>query len=217
MKLYGFWRSSCSWRVRIALAYKGIEHEHRPVHLTQGGGEQFRDGYREVNPMRQVPVLEYEEGGVTRRVSQSMAILELLEELHPRPPLLPPDPYLRARARQLAEIVNSGIQPFQNLSVQKLIKDELGGDDVAFTRRFIERGLIAFQASAAEVSGRFSVGDEVSLADVLLAPQLYQARRFGVDLAGLPALTRIEDACMALPAFQSAHAERQVDAVPAAS
>jgi maleylpyruvate isomerase len=215
MKLYGFWRSSCSWRVRIALAYKGIEHEYEPVHLTREGGEQLRDGYREVNPMQQVPVLEYHEGGVVRRISQSMAILELLEERHPRPPLLPADPYLRARARQLAEIINSGIQPFQNLSVLKLVKLELGGDEMAFARGFIERGLGAFQASVSDVAGRFSVGDEVSLADVLLAPQLYHARRFGVDLAGFSALTQIEAACMALPAFQAAHADRQVDAVAA--
>jgi maleylpyruvate isomerase len=213
MKLYGFWRSSCSWRVRIALAYKGIEHEYEPVNLARDGGEQLKDGYREVNPMQQVPVLEYSEGGVTRRVSQSIAILELLEERHPRPRLLPPDPYLRARARQLAEIINSGIQPFQNTSVQKLVKRELGADEQAFARHFIEKGLLAFQASARDVSGRFCVGDEVSLADVLLAPQLYHARRFGVDVAKLPALTRIEGACMELPAFQTAHAERQVDAV----
>jgi maleylpyruvate isomerase len=214
MKLYGFWRSSCSWRVRIALAYKGIEHEYEPVDLARDGGEQLKDGYREVNPMQQVPALEYREGGVTRRVSQSMAILELLEELQPRPPLLPADRYLRARARQLAEIVNSGIQPFQNTSTQRIVKRELGGDEQAFARRFIEKGLLAFEASAEEVSGRFCVGDEVSFADVLLAPQLYHARRFGIDVASFPALSRIEAACMELPAFQTAHAERQVDAAP---
>ena len=101
LTLYGYWRSSCSWRVRIALAHKGVEHAYRPVNLVRDGGEQLRDEYRAKNPMAQVPLLEFEQGGAVRRVSQSVAIIELLEDLFPAPPLLPADPYLRARARQL--------------------------------------------------------------------------------------------------------------------
>jgi maleylpyruvate isomerase len=212
MKLYGFWRSSCSWRVRIALAHKGLDYEYVPVNLARDGGEQYKEEYGAVNPSRQVPVLEIDVGGATLRLAQSLAIMEFLDERYPAPPLLPADRYLRARARQLAEIVNAGIQPFQNTSVTKFVKEELGGDERAFARRFIERGLAAFQAVAEETAGRYCVGDEVTLADACLVPQLHHARRFGVDLGTLPLLSRIEEACMALPAFQAAHADRQADA-----
>ncbi|WP_437314295.1 maleylacetoacetate isomerase [Sorangium sp. So ce385] len=216
LTLYGYWRSSCSWRARIALAHKGIEHTYRPVNLVREGGEQLRDDYRAKNPMAQVPLLEFEQGGAVRRVSQSVAIIELLEELFPAPPLLPADPYLRAKARQLAEMINSGTQPMQNTATLKYVRDELGGDERAFGRRFIASGLAAFQAAASELCGRFCVGDQVTVADVFLVPQLYNARRYDVDLAPLSTLTRIEAACMALPAFQAAHADRQVDAVAGA-
>lgn len=215
--LYGYWRSSCSYRVRIALAYKGIEHAYRPVNIhPETGGEQLRDDYRARNPMAQVPTLEFEEGGAVRRVSQSVAIIELLEDWRPAPPLLPADAYLRAKARQLAETINSGTQPLQNTATLKYVRDELGGDEKAFARRFMAAGLAAFQAAASELCGRFCVGDQVTVADVFLVPQLYSARRYGIDLAPLSTLTRIEEACMALPAFQSAHPDRQVDAVAGA-
>lgn len=213
LTLYGYWRSSCSWRVRIALAHKGVEHAYRPVNLVRDGGEQLRDDYRAKNPMAQVPLLEFEQGGAVRRVSQSVAIIELIEDLFPAPPLLPADPYLRARARQLVEMINSGTQPMQNTATLKYVRDELGGDEKAFGRRFIGAGLAAFQSAASELSGRFCVGDQVTMADVFLVPQLYNARRYEVDLAPLSTLTRIEAACMELPAFQAAHADRQVDAV----
>lgn len=215
--LYGYWRSSCSYRVRIALAYKGIEHAYRPVNIhPDGGDEQLRDDYRAKNPMAQVPTLEFEEGGAVRRVSQSVAIIELLEDWRPEPPLLPADPYLRAKARQLAETINSGTQPLQNTATLKYVRGKLGGDEKAFGRHFIAAGLAAFQATTSELCGRFCVGDQVTVADVFLVPQLYNARRFGVDLAPLSILTRIEAACMELPAFQSAHPDRQADAVAGA-
>jgi maleylpyruvate isomerase len=213
LTLYGYWRSSCSWRVRIALAHKGAPHAYRPVNLLRDGGEQLRDDYRTKNPMAQGPLLEFEQGGAVRRVSQSVAIIELLEDLFPAPPLLPADPYLRAKARQLAEMINSGTQPMQNTATLKCVRDELGGDEKAFARRFIASGLAAFQAAASELSGRFCVGDQVTVADVFLVPQLYNARRYEVDLAPLSTLPRIEAACMELPAFHAAHADRQVDAV----
>ncbi|HSN97136.1 MAG TPA: maleylacetoacetate isomerase [Candidatus Nanopelagicales bacterium] len=213
MKLYGFWRSSCTWRVRIALNYKGLDYEYIPVHLVKDGGEQHRAEYGAVNPLRQVPVLEVEVGGADLRLAQSLAIIEFLDERHPEPRLLPTDRYLRARTRQLSEIINAGIQPFQNTSTQKIIKEELGADERAFVKRFIEKGLAAFEAVVEETAGRYCVGDEVTMADACLVPQLYHARRHGLDLTALPTLTRIDEACMALPAFQAAHADRQPDAV----
>lgn len=214
MKLYGYWRSSASYRTRIALHLKGVAFEYVPVHLVKDGGEQLLDEYRSKNPMAQVPTLEVEEGGVTHRLGQSLAIIEWLEERYPNPALLPADSFLRARTRQLAEIINSGIQPLQNLSVLRFVKGELGGDDQAFARRFIEKGLAAFQAIAEPVHGRFCVGDTPTVADVCLAPQLYAARRFGVDLAPFPLLVRIEEQYASLPAFQAAHPDRQIDAGP---
>jgi len=213
VKLYSYWRSSCSWRVRIALAHKGIAYEYAPVHLLRGGGEQLEEGYREKSPMAQVPTLEFEEGGEKRRLTQSLAIIEYLEERFPEPRLLPADPFLRAKARQLAEIVNAGIQPFQNLSAGRYVKAELGGDERAFARHFISRGLTAFEAEAKALAGRFSIGDTPSIADLCLVPQLYGARRMGVALEGFPTLLRVEAACAALPAFLAAHPDAQVDAV----
>lgn len=215
MKLYNYWRSSCSWRVRIALNLKGLAYEYVPVHLVKDGGEQHSEAYRALNPMRTVPTLELTEGGRVRHLSQSLAILEYLEERHPSPALLPADPYARARCRMLAELVNSGIQPLQNLSVLQRIKGEFKGDDKAWCAYWIDRGLTAFQAAVQETAGTYCLGDTVSFADICLVPQLYGARRFGVDLGPYEVLTRIEAACARLPAFQAAHADRQPDAVPA--
>jgi len=215
VRLYSYWRSSCSWRVRIALNLKGLSYEYVPVHLVKDGGEQHTEAYRAINPMRTVPTLELTEGSTVRRLSQSMAILEYLEERHPSPALLPADPYLRARCRMLSEMVNSGIQPLQNLAVLQRIKGELMGDDKAWCVYWIERGLKAFQAAVQKTAGTYCLGQAVSFADLYLVPQLYSARRFGVDLRPYEQLTRIEAACASLPAFQAAHADRQPDAQPA--
>lgn len=213
MRLYGYWRSSSTWRVRIALRHKGIAYDDRPVHLLREGGEQHSPEYRALNPMEEVPTLELEHQGAGRlRLGQSLAIIQYLEAVKPDPPLLPADPYLRARAWQLAEIVNSGVQPFQNASVLRRIKEDLRGDDLAWVRHFIGRGLRALEALATETAGTFLVGDAVSVADLCLVPQLYGARRFGVDLAPFPVLVRVEAACEALPAFADAHPDRQSDA-----
>jgi maleylpyruvate isomerase len=212
VKLYNYWRSSASWRVRIALAYKGVAYEYVAVNILPGVGENRQDGYRALNPMAQVPTLVLDDG---RQISQSIAILEYLEELAPKPSLLPADPYLRARARQLAELVNAGIQPFQNLPTLKLFGD--GGLDPKKTAAdFIARGLDGLQASAEPTAGTFLVGDAPSFADVCLVPQLNAARRFELDMARWPLLARVEAACMNLPAFVNAHADRQPDAVAGA-
>jgi len=214
VKLYTYWRSTSTWRVRIALAWKGIAHEVETVHLLEDGGRQHGEAFLALNPSEQVPVLVLDErapDGGTRRLAQSMAILEYLEERHPTPPLLPSDPWLRARARQLAEIVNSGIQPLQNLATTERLR-ELGGDPEAWRHHFISRGLASFERAAAETAGTFLVGNAPSFADVYLVPQLYNARRFSVDVAAYPTLARVEATCAALPAFQAAHPDAQPDA-----
>lgn len=212
MKLYSYWRSSASYRVRIALHHKSIAFEYVPIHLLKDGGEQHGDTYRAKNPMEQVPILEFDDNGTLRRLGQSLAIIEWLEESFPAAPLLPADRYLRARTRQLAEIVNSGIQPFQNLTMRAIVKNELGGDDAALARRFIEKGLRAYEAMASDVAGAYSVGDAPSMADACLVPQLYSARSLGVDLAAFPLLLRIEENCQQRPGFQAAHPDKQQDA-----
>jgi maleylpyruvate isomerase len=212
MKLYNYWRSSASWRVRIALAYKGIRYEYVPVDLLKDGGQQRAEGYRALNPLMQVPTLEWQEGTETRRLTQSIAILEYLEELCPDPPLLPREPYLRARARQLAEVVNSGIQPLQNLEAQRYVREELRGDASAWTRHFIVRGMMALEEEAKRSAGDFLVGDTLTFADVCLVPQMFATRRFVGGVEAFPTLARIEARCLTLPAFQQALPERQPDA-----
>jgi maleylpyruvate isomerase len=214
VKLYTFWRSTSTWRVRIALAWKGLPHEVVPVSLLDGGGQQHADAFRALNASAQVPVLVLDEhgpDGAPRLLSQSMAILEYLEERHPTPPLLPADVWLRARARQLAQICVSGIQPLHNLTTLDRVK-ESGADEGAWVRHFIARGLASLERTAAETAATFLVGDAPSFADVCLVPQLYAARRYSVDVTPFPTLARVEAACAALPAFQSAHADAQPDA-----
>jgi maleylpyruvate isomerase len=204
LRLYGYWRSTSSWRVRIGLAWKRLPYEHRAVNLL--AGEQHAPAYGEVNPLGMVPALEVTEGGRTVRLCQSLAILEWLEERFPAPALLSRDPWARARARQLAEIVNSSIQPLHNQLVLQRI--EAGGlERQEWGRFWVTRGLAALEREAAASAGRFLVGDEVSLADVCLVPQLYAARRFGVEPAMYPTLARIEATCADLPAFREAHAD----------
>lgn len=208
MKLYAFWRSTASWRVRIALNYKNVAYEYVPVHLVKG--EQKADDYLALNPMAQVPTLVLDDG---RQLSQSLAIIAYLEDTAPLPSLYPRDPYLRARARQLSELVNAGIQPMQNTDTMRQLKAH-GVDEKAWLHYFLGRGLDGLEASAQPHAGKFLVGDEVSVADVCLVPQLYHARRFDLDVARWPLLARVEEACAKLPAFIHAHAERQPDAVP---
>lgn len=213
MKLYGYWRSSASWRVRIGLALKGIGYEYVAVNLVADGGAQRGEAYRAINPMMQVPTLVWTHEGEARVLSQSLPILEWLDETHPSPPLLPADPYLRARARSLAEVVNAGMQPMQNLEAQRFIRDELKGDAAAFTQHFLLRGARALEAAASQTAGEFLVGDAPSLADVCLVPQLFGCRRFGVDIDDFPTLRRVEARCAAMDAFQAAHPDAQPDAV----
>ncbi len=213
LRLYTFWRSSSAWRVRIGLALKGLGHELRPVNLA--AGEQYEETHRARSPLSQVPVLEVEEDGRTLRLVQSMAILEWLDERFPDPPLLPPDVDGRARVRALAEHVNSGIQPLQNAIVLKMLREKIPRWDREWARLHIARGLEGLERAVNDGrAGRFCHGDAPGLADCYLVPQLYNARRFAVDLAPFPTLRSIEEACTALAAFQAAHPDRQPDAPP---
>jgi maleylpyruvate isomerase len=215
MRLYSYFRSSSAWRARIALAWKRVPHEIVTVHLLRSGGEQFAADFAAKNPLSQVPVLEVDEGDAPFRLTQSMAILEFLEERFPEPPLLPKGSAQRARVRELAEIVNSGIQPLQNLALRKALH-EAGAAPEAFIARFILNGLRALEKRASVTAGRFLVSDSVTFADIYLVPQLYASARFGVDLGEFPILRQVERECEALPAFQAAHPNAQPDYEPGA-
>jgi maleylpyruvate isomerase len=216
LRLHNYWRSSASHRVRIALALKELAYEYVTVDIVKGGsagkGGQHDEAYRTHNPMGQVPTLEIiEDDGRVHYLTQSLPIMEYLDERWPeRPRLLPVELEARAHARGLAEIVNSGIQPMQNLTTVRAVL-ALGGDDKVWAQRFIQSGLAALEAAVAP-AGRFAVGDAPSLADCCLIPQLFAARRFGVDPEGFRRLAAIEAACRELPAFAAASPERQPDA-----
>ncbi len=214
MILYDYWRSSSAWRVRIALNLKGIPFERRVVNLARDVGQQHRPEYLALNPLGQVPLLIDDDHGTQQpfALTQSMAIIHYLEERFATPALLPATPALRARARQLAEIVNAGTQPFQNLALLDLVRTAGVADPHAIAHEFNVRGLRALEAIATDTAATFMIGETLTIADVYLIPQLYAARRFGVDLEDFPTLTRVESTCAALPAFRAAHADAQSDA-----
>jgi maleylpyruvate isomerase len=213
LRLHNYFRSSASYRVRIALHLKKLPFEYVTVHLVKDGGQQLAEGYRSKNPMAQLPTLEIPIDGTVRLVAQSMAILELLEELHPEPALLPRDKFLRARARELAELINAGIQPHQNLATRKRLdglKEGLGTEN---SKHYNEVGLAAYEARVKETAGDFSVGDAPSLADVCLVPQVFSARGFDIDVdARFPTIAAIDRRCAALEGFALAHPSKQPDA-----
>jgi maleylpyruvate isomerase len=213
MRLYSYFRSSASYRVRLALQHKNLPFELCTVGLLQG--EQRSDAHLTRNPLGQVPVLEVAGPHGPVHLAQSLAIIEYLDELHPEPALLPKDALARARVRELAELVNSGIQPLQNTSTVEHVHAELKGDRKAWIAHFVQKGLAALEARARVTAGRFLVGDTPSLADVCLVPQIFSARRFEVPLDGLDTLLAIDARCQALPRWELAHPDRQPDAPPA--
>ena len=210
MRLYNYWRSTSSWRVRIALAFKDVDYDYEFVDLVEG--EQHGEPFTAKNPMGQVPLLEFEEGGQTFHIGQSMAIMEYLEERYPSPRLLPANPIDRAHARQMAEAVNSGIHPLQNLAPKVYVRDEFGEDGEAWCRHWIEVGFDALEKMVDRFGGDFCVGDEPSFADICLVPQMYNARRYEVDLAPYENLRRVEENCVDLAPFEAAHPDQQPDA-----
>ena len=213
LRLYTYWRSSAAYRVRIALAVKGLEYEAVPRHLLRGGGEQRGAGYLAMNPQGLVPALEHD-GQV---VTQSLAICEYLDEIHPRPPLLPADPLGRAAVRAMALAVACDIHPLNNLRVLQYLRSELGQDDAGvarWARHWIASGFEALEQLVARRSGdgRHCFGSSVTLADVCLVPQVANARRVQLDLAPWPRITAVAGHLESLPAFAAARPDAQPDA-----
>lgn len=211
MRLYGYWRSSATYRVRIALGLKGIAHEYVPINLLKD--EQKSPDYLKINPQGLVPALATGDGAM---LVQSSAIIEFLEETAPAPDLLPRDPVLKARARAIAAAIACEAQPFGNLRILNYLRDELGFTETqrtAFLNRWPGGALNAIEAMARQTAGRFCIGDAPTIADIFLIPQLYAARRFKVDLAGCATLLAIEENCSMLEAFRKAHPDAQPDAV----
>lgn len=209
MKLHGYFRSSAAYRVRIALNLKGIGAEHLPHHLRKG--EQCAPGYLAINPQGLVPALEDDAGAV---LTQSVAIIEWLDETHPNPPLLPKDPLQRAKVRAFALAIACDTHPVQNLKVLARLR-ELGlpEEKVQDWAAWVNReGLSACETLIRDEAGPFCFGDAPTLADLCLVPQLANARRFGVEVAAYPRLLKAEAAAKALAAFANAAPEKQPDA-----
>ncbi|XP_072167779.1 maleylacetoacetate isomerase-like [Diadema setosum] len=200
--LHSYFRSSCSWRVRAALALKGIDYEYRAVNLLKT--DQLSDAYTAINPQGQVPSLQID--GVL--MTQSLPIIEYLDETRDGVSILPKDPLQRYSTRRLAEIINAGIQPLQNLSMLKFVgperKMELGNT-------VITNGFKALEKILVTTSGKYCVGDEVTLADLFLVPQVYNANRFNVDMKEFPTISRVNDALSTLEAFKVSHPHVQPD------
>ena len=217
MKLYSYFRSSASYRVRIALNLKGLSYEVVPVHLLRNGGEQFSPEYRKLNPDALVPALVDEMDGEAKALTQSLAIIEYLEETYPTPPLLPANPLDRAFVRGIALSIACDIHPINNLRVLRYLVRNLNvseDDKNAWYRHWCEQGLASIETMLSRDSrtGRFCFGDTPTLADCCLIPQIANAQRLNCDLSQMPTVMRINEACLALEAFARAAPASQPDA-----
>lgn len=210
MKLYNYFRSSASWRVRIGLALKGLDYGYEPVHLVRN--EQFAGDFAAQQASHLVPALVLDDG---TWLGQSMAILEYLDETHPEPPLLPRDAVGRAQVRALAQDIGCDLHPLNNLRVLRHLKSELGQEQAqvdAWYRHWVAIGLAVVEQKLARMAGTFSVGDTPGLADCLLVPQVYNAQRLACPLDAYPTVMRVNAACLALPAFATTHPDACPDA-----
>ena len=205
MRLFQGWLSSASWRVRWALAIKGLAYESVWIDIAAGEQQERLAG---INPLRSVPTLELADGEI---LCESTAIIEWLDELYPARPLLPSDPLQRARVREFVQWVNSGIHPLQNTIVRRAIASEQA-EQHAWSARWIERGLRAYELQLDKRRSRFSVGQELSMAELFLVPQVLNAERFGADLADCPRVRAIYELCLALPECQATHPARATEA-----
>jgi maleylacetoacetate isomerase len=217
MKLYSYFRSSAAYRVRIALNLKGLSYETIPVHLLKNGGEQFAPEYRALNPNALVPVLVDEEEDAAAALTQSLAIIEYLEETHPQPALLPQGALDRAYVRSIALSIACDIHPINNLRVLRYLVHKLNvseDDKNAWYRHWCEQGLAALEMTLAQGKrvGNFCYGNTPTLADCCLIPQVANAQRLNCDLSGMPTIMRINAACLALNAFANAAPAKQPDA-----
>lgn len=213
MKLYSYYRSSCSYRVRIALHYKGLPYEHHSVHLVKNGGEQHTPEYKALNPQQQVPTLVDNDFVLT----QSMAIMEYLEEKYPEPALLPKEPQQRAFVRQISLVNVADIHPLNNLKILTHLSGELGvtqEQKTAWYHKWIHQGFDAMEALLQRSpyrTGPYCCGDTVTMADMCLIPQVYNARRYEMPMDAYPLIAEIEKNCLKLKAFQDASPEHQPD------
>ena len=210
MKLYGYWRSSATYRVRIILALKALDYDYVPVNLL--AGDQLSESHKKRNPQGLVPALETDSGAV---ITQSLAISEYLEEAFPENPVLPDDIMLRAKARAIAAAIACEAQPFMNLRMQKYLKEECDFDAAAmgdWLDRWTGGAMRAAEALVSATAGKFAVGDAPGLADAFIVPQVFGATRFGIDLSACPTLMRIAAGCNELDAFIAAHPDNQPDA-----
>jgi maleylacetoacetate isomerase len=210
VKLYTYFRSSAAYRVRIALNLKGLAYEMQSVHLVKDGGHNKRPEFRAVNPQMRVPVL-VTPGGDT--LIQSLAIIEYLDETHPDPPLLPKDPIARAKVRALAELIACDIHPLNNTGPLRYLKNTMGQEQSAIDAWYHHWILEGFEALEALIApSPYSFGSSVTLADVCLVPQVYNARRLKVPLEKFPKIVGVDAACLKLPVFDRARPENQPDA-----
>jgi maleylpyruvate isomerase len=210
VKLYSYFRSSAAYRVRIALNLKSITPEIIPIHLLKDGGRHKSAEYRAINPQARVPSLVLDGGEV---LTQSPAIIEYLDETVPQPPLLPTDPVARAQVRAVSQIIACDIHPLNNLGTLQYLKRSLGQEQAAIDAWYHHWVLSGFEAIEAMIKpGPYAFGPHVSLADVFLVPQVYNARRLKVPLDAFPKIVAVDAACLALPAFDKARPENQPDA-----
>jgi len=210
VKLYSYFRSSAAYRVRIALNLKGMPYEMVPIHLTKDGGHQRKPEFRAINPQMRVPALELPGGEV---LTQSLAIIEYLDDIHPKPPLLPSDPLARAKVRSVAQMIACDIHPLNNLIALQYLKRELKHEQAeidAWYHHWIIEGFTAIEAIIA--SAPYACGPQVTLADICLVPQVANARRLKVPLDKFPKIVAADAACLKLPAFDKARPENQPDA-----
>jgi maleylpyruvate isomerase len=210
MKLYTYFRSSAAYRVRIALNLKGISPEQIAIHLTKDGGKQHGPEFRAINPQERVPALVLDSGGI---LTQSLAIIEYLDETHPKPPLLPPDPVDRANVRAFAQAIACDIHPLNNLIALQYLRRTLKQEQPAIDEwyhHWILQGFAALEAMSKP--GPYAFGANVTLADICLVPQVFNARRLKVPLEAFPKLVAVDAACLKLAAFDRARPENQPDA-----
>jgi maleylacetoacetate isomerase len=217
MLLYNYFRSSASFRVRIAMNLKGLPFDYKPIHLVRHGGEQRGAEFLALNPDGLVPLLMDDASDPPTKLTQSLAIIEYLDEMHPEPRLLPDDPLGRARVRALALAIGCEIHPLNNLRVLRYLTQVLKVDEDAknaWYRHWVDTGLAAFeeQLASSPLTGRFCHGDTPTLADLTLVPQIFNAQRFACDLSKLPTTMRVFDTCMALDAFRASVPSEQPDA-----
>ena len=210
MKLYSYFRSSAAYRVRIALNLKGIAYDTIPIHLIKDGGHNKRPEFRAVNPQMRVPVLVTPHGDI---LTQSLAIIEYLDETHPEPPLLPKEPIARAKVRALAELIACDIHPLNNTSPLRYLKRDMGQEQSTIDTWYHHWVITGFEALEAMIGeGPYLCGKEVTLADTCLVPQVANARRLKVPLDKFPKIVAADTACLELAAFDKARPENQPDA-----